>query len=141
MYSRRCEKKGWIETSAGRDVAIIWGWVLRAHRSQSQQMMGNDGSDGKEARQLWLLDVATGKLAVKVLTVIQFSVYPRNIRFVSTSRWISRRTDCTNRTSSSLCWQGKRNYTKTCDLPRDSEALLKINHKSKDGRSQTFSQI
>jgi len=28
-----------------------------------------------------------------------------------------------------------------CDLPRDSEALLKINHKSKDGRSQTFSQI
>ena len=53
MYSRRCEKKGWIETSAGRDVAIIWRWVLRAHRSQSQQMMGNDESDGKEARQLF----------------------------------------------------------------------------------------
>jgi len=42
-------------------------------------MMGNDESDGKEAHQLWLLDVATGKLAVKVLTVIQFSVYPRNM--------------------------------------------------------------
>ena len=27
MYSRRCEKKGWVETSAWRDVAIIWGWV------------------------------------------------------------------------------------------------------------------
>ena len=34
-----------------------------------------------------------------------------------------------------------RTYKRACDLPRDSESILKINGRSRDGRSRPFSQI